>query len=172
MDITLKFIIIIISFVLLSVIISDRKNKFLFLNALIIFLLFSIMSYISLFLSSLLLVCIFGILNIELGNFFVLGIVIIFFAGSIQLLLFKLVLKKVNFEIKYALIIEHLIQWILIYLVIYQTTSQKILYDRESMTKLEITSFFRYFINKYFNITNLYCYMDNNIQFEDKRYII
>lgn len=68
---------------------------------------------------------IFELLHMSLGSYFLTGIVIILLAGVLELLLIKSILYRQKIDNELIVVLEHFVQWALVYFVIYQTITQK-----------------------------------------------
>ncbi|MDG4943500.1 SA1002 family membrane protein [Staphylococcus agnetis] len=141
MELIIIIFLIVLLMILLGRIVSSNQNNMLFVKSCMLASVFIIIGYISLVVSIILLLAFIEFLNINFNNLFAIGIILISLAGIFQLLLVKGIFKNKKIDSNYILVIEHLIQWILIYFVIYQTATQKIMYDKEAIKELDLQNF-------------------------------
>ncbi|MCL4579086.1 SA1002 family membrane protein [Staphylococcus aureus] len=117
----LKVIILLILLCILSLIVTNKKEPFLFVKTLMYGAVFVFLGYISLALSAVILLIISETFNIsENGSYFFIGLIQILLAAIIQLPLIKLFLCKKRLPSKEISVLEHYVQWAVIYFAIYQ----------------------------------------------------
>ncbi|HGO3282483.1 TPA: hypothetical protein ACK0ZI_002325 [Staphylococcus aureus] len=117
----LSFIIFILLLCILSFIVTNKRNPLLFVKTLMYGAVFVILGYVSLTLSAIVLVFISLVFNIEeSGGYFFIGLIQILLSAIIQLPLIKLFFRKIDISNEEISVLEHLIQWILIYFALYQ----------------------------------------------------
>lgn len=117
----LKVIIFLILLCILSLIVTNKKEPFLFVKTLMYGAVFVFLGYISLALSAVILLIISETFNIsENGSYFFIGLIQILLAAIIQLPLIKLFLCKKRLPSKEIYVLEHYVQWAVIYFAIYQ----------------------------------------------------
>ncbi|PCF41204.1 SA1002 family membrane protein [Staphylococcus delphini] len=121
----IQIICILILFSILSWLVTNQKNHLLFAKAAIIGLLWFLLSYIALIISTIITIKIFDFWKIASGSYFLAGVIIILLAGVLELILIKFILHRQKIDIKLIVVLEHFVQWALVYFVIYQTITQK-----------------------------------------------
>ncbi|HEC2246477.1 TPA: hypothetical protein R1953_001775 [Staphylococcus delphini] len=121
----IQIIFILILFSILSALVTNQKNHLLFAKAAVIGLLWFALSYLALIISTLMTAMIFELLHMSLGSYFLTSIVIILLAGVLELLLIKSILYRQKIDNELIVVLEHFVQWALVYFVIYQTITQK-----------------------------------------------
>ncbi|HHU6751521.1 TPA: SA1002 family membrane protein [Staphylococcus pseudintermedius] len=68
------------------------------------------------------------------------GVIIILFAGVLELILIKFILHRQKIDIELIVVLEHFVQWALVYFVIYQTITQK--FKEDVIEELQIQHIF------------------------------
>lgn len=149
-DMIIQIICILVLFSLLSWLVTNQQNHLLFAKAAIIGLLWFVLSYIALIISTMITASLFELLNIAPGSYFLTGMILILLAGVLELLLIKFSLRKLKISIELIIVLEHFVQWALVYFVIYQTITQKFNGDM-----LEDLQFKHIFDPSYLNIAIL-----------------
>ncbi len=137
----LKIIIILILFSLLSLLVSKNKNHWLITQSTLFGIIFIFLSYISLIISILIITFIFDLFNLDYGEFFLFGIIITFTSGVIQLAIIKLLFFKLEVKSDIITVLEHFIQWLLVYFVIYQSFTQNLTVNNKDLNNLGVSTF-------------------------------
>ncbi|MDN3100969.1 hypothetical protein P0E61_11490 [Enterococcus faecalis] len=133
-------LILLLSVILLGLLIGNKRvDKWLFLKAL---LLFSVMLSVSILISvAMYLLLTIGVANVigeQLESLFLLGIVVII-STSLLLYFLYLTTKKIVLPIALMKIIEYYIQWVLIYVTIYQVIFDQFIVSSEVKNTLQGT---------------------------------
>ncbi|KDA10125.1 membrane protein, partial [Staphylococcus aureus MM66] len=63
--------------------------------------------------------------NLILVGFFLMGIILILISSIFQLFIVRLLFRKKNVDLTEVVVLEHLIQWFLVYFAIYQAVNEK-----------------------------------------------
>ncbi|RBR64285.1 hypothetical protein EB38_01656 [Enterococcus faecalis] len=126
-------LILLLSVILLGLLIGNKRmDKWLFLKAL---LLFSVMLSVSILISvAMYLLLTIGVANVigeQLESLFLLGIVVIISTSLLLYFLLNLTTKKIVLPIALMKIIEYYIQWVLIYVTIYQVIFDQFIVSSE-----------------------------------------
>ena len=126
-------LILLLSVILLGLLIGNKRvDKWLFLKAL---LLFSVMLSVSILISvAMYLLLTMGVANVigqRLESLFLLGIVVIISTSLLLYFLLNLTTKKIVLPIALMKIIEYYIQWVLIYVTIYQVIFDQFIVSSE-----------------------------------------
>lgn len=134
-------LILLLSVILLGLLIGNKRvDKWLFLKAL---LLFSVMLSVSILISvAMYLLLIIGVANVigqRLESLFLLGIVVIISTSLLLYFLLNLTTKKIVLPIALMKIIEYYIQWVLIYVTIYQVIFDQFIVSSEVKNMLQGT---------------------------------
>ncbi|HDE0467935.1 TPA: hypothetical protein PB590_002553, partial [Staphylococcus aureus] len=64
-------------------------------------------------------------ITIDFGSFFLMGIILILISSIFQLFIVRLLFRKKNVDLTEVVVLEHLIQWFLVYFAIYQAVNEK-----------------------------------------------
>ncbi|HCW8522988.1 TPA: hypothetical protein OYI79_002862, partial [Staphylococcus aureus] len=102
-----------------------RKKPFLFLKTLFMGVVFIFIGYISLAISAVIIYGIIQFITIDFGSFFLMGIILILISSIFQLFIVRLLFRKKNVDLTEVVVLEHLIQWFLVYFAIYQAVNEK-----------------------------------------------
>ncbi|HCZ6545856.1 TPA: hypothetical protein O3X14_002677, partial [Staphylococcus aureus] len=102
-----------------------RKKPFLFLKTLFMGVVFIFIGYISLAISAVIIYGIIQFITIDFGSFFLMGIILILISSIFQLFIVRLLFRKKNVDLTEIVVLEHLIQWFLVYFAIYQAVNEK-----------------------------------------------
>ncbi|HHO6166030.1 TPA: hypothetical protein ACRVKS_002737, partial [Staphylococcus aureus] len=94
--------------------------KTLFMGVVFIFI-----RYISLAISAVIIYGIIQFITIDFGSFFLMGIILILISSIFQLFIVRLLFRKKNVDLTEVVVLEHLIQWFLVYFAIYQAVNEK-----------------------------------------------
>ncbi|NDQ10288.1 hypothetical protein GZ113_13540 [Staphylococcus aureus] len=81
--------------------------------------------YISLAISAVIIYGIIQFITIDFGSFFLMGIILILISSIFQLFIVRLLFRKKNVDLTEVVVLEHLIQWFLVYFAIYQAVNEK-----------------------------------------------
>ncbi|MBM9830554.1 hypothetical protein IAG15_04960 [Enterococcus faecalis] len=132
-------LILLLSVILLGLFIGNKRvDKWLFLKAL---LLFSVMLSVSILISvAMYLLLTIGISNVigeQLESLFLLGIVVIISTSLLLYFLLNLTTKKIILPMTLMKIIEYYIQWLLIYVTIYQVIFDQFIVSSEVKNTLQ-----------------------------------
>ncbi|WP_432715172.1 SA1002 family membrane protein [Staphylococcus aureus] len=95
-------------------------NRQLFMGVVFIFI-----GYISLAISAVIIYGIIQFITIDFGSFFLMGIILILISSIFQLFIVRLLFRKKNVDLTEVVVLEHLIQWFLVYFAIYQAVNEK-----------------------------------------------
>ncbi|HDG9506957.1 TPA: hypothetical protein PBX94_002565, partial [Staphylococcus aureus] len=101
------------------------KKPFLFLKTLFMGVVFIFIGYISLAISAVIIYGIIQFITIDFGSFFLMGIILILISSIFQLFIVRLLFRKKNVDLAEVVVLEHLIQWFLVYFAIYQAVNEK-----------------------------------------------
>ncbi|HDJ4057956.1 TPA: hypothetical protein ACN2K5_002751, partial [Staphylococcus aureus] len=101
------------------------KKPFLFLKTLFMGVVFIFIGYISLAISAVIIYGIIQFITIDFGSFFLMGIILILISSIFQLFIVRLLFRKKNVDLTEVVVLEHLIQWFLVYFAIYQAVNEK-----------------------------------------------
>ncbi|MBJ6197865.1 SA1002 family membrane protein, partial [Staphylococcus aureus] len=91
--------------------------------------------------SILIITFIFDLFNLDYGEFFLFGIIITFTSGVIQLAIIKLLFFKLEVKSDIITVLEHFIQWLLVYFVIYQSFTQNLTVNNKNLNNLGLSTF-------------------------------
>ncbi|HDL6583686.1 hypothetical protein, partial [Staphylococcus aureus] len=86
---------------------------------------FIFIGYISLAISAVIIYGIIQFITIDFGSFFLMGIILILISSIFQLFIVRLLFRKKNVDLTEVVVLEHLIQWFLVYFAIYQAVNEK-----------------------------------------------
>ncbi|HHW9549366.1 TPA: SA1002 family membrane protein [Staphylococcus aureus] len=117
----IKVIILLLLMCVLSCILTNKHNYFLFVKSIMYGVLFMILGYASLLLSTVLLVLISLFFNLEDSDYFWLGLIQILLSGIMQITIVKITLRKITLKEEEILVLEHIIQRTIIYFALYQS---------------------------------------------------
>ncbi|HDK3417072.1 TPA: hypothetical protein PR406_001890 [Staphylococcus aureus] len=121
----IKILTILLLLCILSYLVTNRKKPFLFLKALFMGVVFIFIGYISLAISAVIIYGIIQFITIDFGSFFLMGIILILISSIFQLFIVRLLFRKKNVDLTEVVVLEHLIQWFLVYFAIYQAVNEK-----------------------------------------------
>ncbi|CAM4025322.1 hypothetical protein CD116_12570 [Staphylococcus schweitzeri] len=121
----IKIITILFLLCILSYLVTNRKKPLLFLKTLFMGVIFIFIGYISLAISAIIIYGIAQLITIDFGSFFLMGIILILISSIFQLFIVRLLFRKKNVDLTEVLVLEHLIQWFLVYFAIYQAVNEK-----------------------------------------------
>ncbi|MGZ1756534.1 SA1002 family membrane protein [Staphylococcus argenteus] len=112
-------------FCILSYLFTNKKKPILFLQTLFMGFIFIFIGYISLAIAAVIIYGIAQFITIDFGSFFLMGIILILISSIFQLFIVKLLFRKKNVDLTEVVVLEHLIQWFLVYFAIYQAVNEK-----------------------------------------------
>ncbi|HDE3972115.1 TPA: hypothetical protein PDK56_000896 [Staphylococcus aureus] len=121
----IKILTILFLLCILSYLVTNRKKPFLFLKTLLMGVVFIFIGYISLAISAVIIYGIDQFITIDFGSFFLMGIILILISSIFQLFIVRLLFRKKNVDLTEVVVLEHLIQWFLVYFAIYQAVNEK-----------------------------------------------
>ncbi|HAR6861029.1 TPA: hypothetical protein I2K43_001432 [Staphylococcus aureus] len=121
----IKILTILLLLCILSYLVTNRKKPFLFLKTLFMDVVFIFIGYISLAISAVIIYGIIQFITIDFGSFFLMGIILILISSIFQLFIVRLLFRKKNVDLTEVVVLEHLIQWFLVYFAIYQAVNEK-----------------------------------------------
>lgn len=121
----IKILTILFLLCILSYLVTNRKKPFLFLKTLLMGVVFIFIGYISLAISAVIIYGIAQFITIDFGSFFLMGIILILISSIFQLFIVRLLFRKKNVDLTEVVVLEHLIQWFLVYFAIYQAVNEK-----------------------------------------------
>ena len=121
----IKILTILLLLCILSYLVTNRKKPFLFLKTLCMGVVFIFIGYISLAISAVIIYGIIQFITIDFGSFFLMGIILILISSIFQLFIVRLLFRKKNVDLTEVVVLEHLIQWFLVYFAIYQAVNEK-----------------------------------------------
>ncbi|HCY0123155.1 TPA: hypothetical protein O0255_002769 [Staphylococcus aureus] len=121
----IKILTILLLLCILSYLVTNRKKPFLFLKTLSMGVVFIFIGYISLAISAVIIYGIIQFITIDFGSFFLMGIILILISSIFQLFIVRLLFRKKNVDLTEVVVLEHLIQWFLVYFAIYQAVNEK-----------------------------------------------
>lgn len=121
----IKILTILFLLCILSYLVTNRKKPFLFLKTLLMGVVFIFIGYISLAISAVIIYGIAQFITIDFGRFFLMGIILILISSIFQLFIVRLLFRKKNVDLTEVVVLEHLIQWFLVYFAIYQAVNEK-----------------------------------------------
>lgn len=121
----IKILTILLLLCILSYLVTNRKKPFLFLKTLFTGVVFIFIGYISLAISAVIIYGIIQFITIDFGSFFLMGIILILISSIFQLFIVRLLFRKKNVDLTEVVVLEHLIQWFLVYFAIYQAVNEK-----------------------------------------------
>ncbi|CAC6853833.1 TPA: hypothetical protein O0Y81_002689 [Staphylococcus aureus] len=121
----IKILTILLLLCILSYLVTNRKKPFLFLKILFMGVVFIFIGYISLAISAVIIYGIIQFITIDFGSFFLMGIILILISSIFQLFIVRLLFRKKNVDLTEVVVLEHLIQWFLVYFAIYQAVNEK-----------------------------------------------
>ncbi|HAR4692058.1 TPA: hypothetical protein I1Q38_001448 [Staphylococcus aureus] len=121
----IKILTILLLLCILSYLVTNRKKPFLFLKTLFMSVVFIFIGYISLAISAVIIYGIIQFITIDFGSFFLMGIILILISSIFQLFIVRLLFRKKNVDLTEVVVLEHLIQWFLVYFAIYQAVNEK-----------------------------------------------
>ncbi|MDU0273588.1 hypothetical protein [Staphylococcus aureus] len=121
----IKILTILLLLCILSYLVTNRKKPFLFLKTLLMGVVFIFIGYISLAISAVIIYGIIQFITIDFGSFFLMGIILILISSIFQLFIVRLLFRKKNVDLTEVVVLEHLIQWFLVYFAIYQAVNEK-----------------------------------------------
>ncbi|EOB7054380.1 SA1002 family membrane protein [Staphylococcus aureus] len=121
----IKILTILLLLCILSYLVTNRKKLFLFLKTLFMGVVFIFIGYISLAISAVIIYGIIQFITIDFGSFFLMGIILILISSIFQLFIVRLLFRKKNVDLTEVVVLEHLIQWFLVYFAIYQAVNEK-----------------------------------------------
>lgn len=121
----IKILTILLLLCILSYLVTNRKKPFLFLKTLFMVWYLSLQEYISLAISAVIIYGIIQFITIDFGSFFLMGIILILISSIFQLFIVRLLFRKKNVDLTEVVVLEHLIQWFLVYFAIYQAVNEK-----------------------------------------------
>ncbi|ARJ50975.1 SA1002 family membrane protein [Staphylococcus lutrae] len=136
----IQMILILILFSILSLLVTHQQNHLLLAKAMVLGLIWFFLSYVALIVSTLLTASVFDLLHITPASYFLTGMILILFAGVLELLLIKFSLYKFKVDVTLIIVLEHFVQWALVYIVIYQTLTQNV--DSVLLKDLQIKNIF------------------------------
>lgn len=121
----IKILTILLLLCILSYLVTNRKKPSLFLKTLFMGVVFIFIGYISLAISAVIIYGIIQFITIDFGSFFLMGIILILISSIFQLFIVRLLFRKKNVDLTEVVVLEHLIQWFLVYFAIYQAVNEK-----------------------------------------------
>ncbi|HDF3673998.1 TPA: hypothetical protein PEF60_000240 [Staphylococcus aureus] len=121
----IKILTILFLLCILSYLVTNRKKPFLFLKTLLMGVVFIFIGYISLAISAVIIYGIAQFITIDFASFFLMGIILILISSIFQLFIVRLLFRKKNVDLTEVVVLEHLIQWFLVYFAIYQAVNEK-----------------------------------------------
>ncbi|HCY6389805.1 TPA: hypothetical protein O1108_000286 [Staphylococcus aureus] len=121
----IKILTILFLLCILSYLVTNRKKPFLFLKTLLMGVVFIFIGYISLAISAVIIYGIAQFITIDFGSLFLMGIILILISSIFQLFIVRLLFRKKNVDLTEVVVLEHLIQWFLVYFAIYQAVNEK-----------------------------------------------
>lgn len=121
----IKILTILFLLCILSYLVTNRKKPFLFLKTLLMGVVFIFIGYISLAISAVIIYGTAQFITIDFGSFFLMGIILILISSIFQLFIVRLLFRKKNVDLTEVVVLEHLIQWFLVYFAIYQAVNEK-----------------------------------------------
>ncbi len=121
----IKILTILLLLCILSYLVTNSKKPFLFLKTLFMGVVFIFIGYISLAISAVIIYGIIQFITIDFGSFFLMGIILILISSIFQLFIVRLLFRKKNVDLTEVVVLEHLIQWFLVYFAIYQAVNEK-----------------------------------------------
>ncbi|HDB5475787.1 TPA: hypothetical protein O6Y16_000585 [Staphylococcus aureus] len=121
----IKILTILLLLCILSYLVTNKKKHFLFLKTLFMGVVFIFIGYISLAISAVIIYGIIQFITIDFGSFFLMGIILILISSIFQLFIVRLLFRKKNVDLTEVVVLEHLIQWFLVYFAIYQAVNEK-----------------------------------------------
>ncbi|EOB9489854.1 hypothetical protein ACIXUT_000975 [Staphylococcus aureus] len=121
----IKILTILLLLCILSYLVTNKKKPFLFLKTLFTGVVFIFIGYISLAISAVIIYGIIQFITIDFGSFFLMGIILILISSIFQLFIVRLLFRKKNVDLTEVVVLEHLIQWFLVYFAIYQAVNEK-----------------------------------------------
>ncbi len=121
----IKILTILLLLFILSYLVTNRYKPFLFLKTLFMCVVFIFIGYISLAISAVIIYGIIQFITIDFGSFFLMGIILILISSIFQLFIVRLLFRKKNVDLTEVVVLEHLIQWFLVYFAIYQAVNEK-----------------------------------------------
>ncbi|HDF3033998.1 TPA: hypothetical protein PED84_003023 [Staphylococcus aureus] len=121
----IKILTILLLLCILSYLVTSKKKPFLFLKTLFMGVVFIFIGYISLAISAVIIYGIIQFITIDFGSFFLMGIILILISSIFQLFIVRLLFRKKNVDLTEVVVLEHLIQWFLVYFAIYQAVNEK-----------------------------------------------
>ncbi|CAC5512894.1 TPA: hypothetical protein NBN95_001720 [Staphylococcus aureus] len=121
----IKILTILLLLCILSYLVTNRKKPLLFLKTLFMGVVFIFIGYISLAISAVIIYGIIQFITIDFGSFFLMGIILILISSIFQLFIVRLLFRKKNVDLTEVVVLEHLIQWFLVYFAIYQAVNEK-----------------------------------------------
>ncbi len=121
----IKILTILLLLCILSYLVTNRKKPVLFLKTLFMGVVFIFIGYISLAISAVIIYGIIQFITIDFGSFFLMGIILILISSIFQLFIVRLLFRKKNVDLTEVVVLEHLIQWFLVYFAIYQAVNEK-----------------------------------------------
>ncbi|HCW7252699.1 TPA: hypothetical protein OYD54_000819 [Staphylococcus aureus] len=121
----IKILTILLLLCILSYLVTNRKKPFLFLKTLFMGVVFIFIGYISLAISAVIIYGIIQFITIDFGSFFLMGIILNLISSIFQLFIVRLLFRKKNVDLTEVVVLEHLIQWFLVYFAIYQAVNEK-----------------------------------------------
>ncbi|HCW8227518.1 TPA: hypothetical protein OYN19_001359 [Staphylococcus aureus] len=121
----IKILTILFLLCILSYLVTNRKKPFLFLKTLLMGVVFIFIGYISLAISAVIIYGIAQFITIDFDSFFLMGIILILISSIFQLFIVRLLFRKKNVDLTEVVVLEHLIQWFLVYFAIYQAVNEK-----------------------------------------------
>ncbi|OMH94432.1 SA1002 family membrane protein [Staphylococcus argenteus] len=121
----IKILTILFLLCILSYLVTNKKKPFLFLKTLFMGGIFIFIGYISLAIAAVIIYGIAQFITIDFGSFFLMGIILILISSIFQLFIVKLLFRKKNVDLTEVVVLEHLIQWFLVYFAIYQAVNEK-----------------------------------------------
>lgn len=121
----IKILTILLLLCILSYLVTNKKKLFLFLKTLFMGVVFIFIGYISLAISAVIIYGIIQFITIDFGSFFLMGIILILISSIFQLFIVRLLFRKKNVDLTEVVVLEHLIQWFLVYFAIYQAVNEK-----------------------------------------------
>ncbi|MCG5694082.1 hypothetical protein MEN31_04850 [Staphylococcus aureus] len=121
----IKILTILLLLCILSYLVTNKKKPLLFLKTLFMGVVFIFIGYISLAISAVIIYGIIQFITIDFGSFFLMGIILILISSIFQLFIVRLLFRKKNVDLTEVVVLEHLIQWFLVYFAIYQAVNEK-----------------------------------------------
>lgn len=121
----IKILTILLLLCILSYLVTNKKKPFLSLKTLFMGVVFIFIGYISLAISAVIIYGIIQFITIDFGSFFLMGIILILISSIFQLFIVRLLFRKKNVDLTEVVVLEHLIQWFLVYFAIYQAVNEK-----------------------------------------------